>query len=159
MDSNKKTKTVAAHLLMALIPYSKENLQLVFQPTQFFDELERSSGFSRRTLRQTYLRLKKQQYISSQDSPKVTIKGRQYLQPFVTQQVAKAGYLMVIFDVPVEFNAARRRFRNLLRRLEFSQIQQSVWVSPYDHTQIIKEAAEELKIDQWVEFFEAAKIK
>jgi DNA-binding transcriptional regulator PaaX len=144
-------------ILKALLPYTRQNLQLTFNPSQFFDELEHSSGFSRRTLIQSFARAKKQKYIMANDKPELTLKGRQYVQPFVAQKLAN-GQLMVIFDIPEDFSEQRRHLRLLLHRLCFSQIQRSVWVSENDHVEVLTDTIRDLKLGDWVQMYESSRL-
>ena len=155
-DSNPGTATIL--ILKALIPYSQQNLKLSFHPTQFFDDLERASNFSRTTLQQSYARLKKKDYVTNDNNPTLTTKGSRYVQPFVAKQLEGGGQLMVIFDIPEDFGDRRRQLRNLLRQLGFTQTQRSVWITSYDHVQIIRDAIKELNIGDWVELYEVSKV-
>jgi FPC/CPF motif-containing protein YcgG len=161
MDENsKKAKQSAAILILkALVPYTSQNLNLAYNPTRFFDELEGSSDFSRRTLIQSFARAKKKQLIGGDTAPILTSKGRQTVQPFIARQLRDGGELMVIFDIPEDSGSQRRQFRALLRYLGFSQIQRSVWISPNDHTHVVREAIEELGIGDWVQIYEASRIR
>ena len=161
MSINDKNKKQSATILVlkALIPYTSQNLKLTYNPATFFNELEQSSGYSRRTLVQSFARAKKQRLITIDDTPRLTTKGRLQVQPFIARQLRDGGELMVIFDVPVDFNAQRRKFRTLLKYLNFTQVQQSVWTSPNDHTQVLKEAITELGLGDWIYIYEAARIR
>ncbi len=156
--SDKKKTSATVIILKALIPYTEQNLKLAFHPSSFFDELERSSGYSRLTLQQSYSRLKNRGYVVHDKVPALTTKGRRYVQPFIAQKLGKDAQLMVIFDIPEDFGDQRRQLRNLLRQLGFSQAQRSVWVSDKDYVGILREAIDELKLGDWVEVYEASRI-
>jgi DNA-binding transcriptional regulator PaaX len=145
-------------ILLALIPYSKRNLQLTFHPSKFFDELEKTSGLKRLTLQQSYARLKQRGLITDTRTPKLTAKGKEQVQPYVAEKLDDGKQLMVIFDIPEDFGEHRRQLRNLLRHLGFTQVQRSVWVSSHDHKQVVKEAVADLKVNGWVELFETKKL-
>ncbi len=156
-NSSNNQQPATIYILKALVPYTKENLRLAYNPSAFFDELERSSGFSRRTLIQSFARAKKQNYISVDTAPALTLKGRQYVQPFIAQKLPN-GQLMVIFDIPEDFSEQRRQLRILLTRLGFSQVQRSVWVSPNDHVELIKETIRDLRLGDWVQMYESSRV-
>ncbi|MCA9327619.1 hypothetical protein KDA14_03765 [Candidatus Saccharibacteria bacterium] len=158
-DDEKSKQSATILILKALVPYTSQNLKLAYNPSEFFDELERTSGYSRRTLIQTFARAKKQRLINMDPSPALTTKGRQQVQPYIARRLRDGGELMVIFDIPQAFTVQRRRFRELLRYLGFEQVQRSVWISPNDHTNVVNEAISELKLDEWVQVYEAARIK
>ena len=145
-------------ILKALIPYTNQNLKLAYNPSEFFNELERSSGLPRRTLIQSLARAKKQRLVTDEETPALTVKGRQQVQPFIARQLRGGGQLMVIFDIPQDFNEQRRQFRNLLKYLGFTQVQRSVWVSSDDHRRVVKGAIDELQINGCVAVYEASKI-
>lgn len=151
-------QSATTQILLALIPYSKRNLQLTFRPSEFFDELEKTSGLKRLTLQQSFARMKKRELITDTRTPRLTSEGKRYIQPFVADKLENGMQLMVIFDIPEDFGEHRRKLRNLLRHLGFTQVQRSVWVSQNDHKQLVKEAVEELQVNGWVELFEAKKL-
>lgn len=153
-----KQQSATILILKALVPYTKQNLQLAFHPNEFFNELERSSQFSRHTLEQSYNRAKNQKLLMQDERPYLTSAGRQIVQPFIAKKLSQGGKLMVIFDIPEDFSATRRRFRSLLKYLEFSQVQRSVWISSYDHKEVLIEAIDEFHINAWVQLYEAERI-
>lgn len=65
---------------------------------------------------------------------------------------------MVIFDIPESSAAIRQRLRDLLKELEFKQIQKSVWSTEFDHRETLVEAIAELKAGKYVQIYEAAKL-
>lgn len=155
-----KQKSITKELLLALIPYTRQNILLTFRPNQFFNELESRSSYSTANIRLAYNRaIKNKLIIKNENSIKLSLKGRQIVQPFIAKKIPNNAQLMVIFDIPELFEDRRRRFRYLLRQLEFIQIQQSVWMSNKDHRAIIFESLEEINITHWVQLYEAARIK
>jgi DNA-binding transcriptional regulator PaaX len=153
-----KRKSATTQLLLALVPYTSENLRIVFQPGRFFTELERNSDYNRSTMQTTYYRLKRQGYVVDDEYPRLTAKGKKHIQPYVAKSLA-GSELLVIFDIPQEMSDRRRRLRALLRHLGFKQRQKSVWVSSYDYKATITEAIRELRIGDWVEVYEAVQLK
>ncbi len=57
---------------------------------------------------------------------------------------------IVIFDIPSTRNSQRNRIRSLVRGLGFYQLQQSVWVFPYDCEDVIALLKTDLKIGKEV---------
>lgn len=147
------------YLLKALLPYSRQNMLLNYKPSQFFYELSRSSHYSESTLKTALYRAKQSGYITDGPAPKLTKLGHQKLQPFVAEKLNKSGKLMVIFDVPESMNSLRRRFRSVLRELEFTQVQQSVWMTSYDHRIYIRQVVIELGLKDCVQIYEAARLR
>jgi len=146
-------------LLLALVPYTKQNLLIVFQPNQFFNELEKTTGHPKSKLQKTFYRAKSERILSySNGQIELTLKGRQLVQPFIAEKLSNNAQLMVIFDIPEEFAGRRQRFRNLLKQLNFKQIQLSVWMTNQDHRTILYESIAEIELQQWVRLFEASEI-
>lgn len=151
--------TASLSILLALIPYTKQNFQLTFQPSKFFDELERSTGFSSATLQQSFTRLKKRGLITDNSVPKLTAKARRQVQPYIATKLPDDSQLMVIFDIPEDFGEQRRQLRNLLKQLGFTQAQRSVWMSSHDHRQILRESFAEFELGDWVEMYEVNRVR
>jgi hypothetical protein len=159
MDTESKEKSLIKELLLALVPYTRQNTLLVFKPNQFFNELERNSGYPKDKLRKTYYRAKQEKIITiDRDRPILSLKGRQIVQPFIANKLSNNAQLMVIFDIPEEYAGRRQRLRNLLKQLDFKQIQLSVWMSDKDHQAIIFESIVELELQQWAQVYEASRI-
>lgn len=147
------------HILLALVPYTKQNLTLSFHPSTFFNELEKSSGYSKHTLRVAFGRAKKSNLITNRDGDiSMSLQARRLVQPFVAEKLGEGAELMVIFDIPESSANIRRNLRLLLIELKFHQIQRSVWVTDMDHTQLIREAVDEFGANDWVKLYEAAPI-
>lgn len=146
------------YVLRAFLPYSRENLLINYKPKQFFAELARTTGQPQARLVAAYYRARKSGLLTAGAAPQLTRRGRQKVQPFVCQKLSNHGKLMVIFDIPESIGPRRRRFRALLRELEFTQVQQSVWISSYDHREYLKEIVKELGLRQCVQIYEAARL-
>ena len=154
----KRTSTTY-YVLSALVPYTESNTALSFKPATFFKELAKRHGAQEQVVRNAYQRAMQKDLIlrSENGLPQLTAKGQRQLAPFHAKSLPNAE-LMVIFDIPEEAAAKRQRFRRYLREFEFVQIQKSVWTTHLDCTQYIKQAAEELKITEYVRLFESKNI-
>lgn len=150
--------SASMRVLLALVPYTRQNLQLTYHPTAFFDELERQTDYSRRTLQQAMATLRKRQLVSAERVPQLTAAGQLHVQPYVAQRLANGAQLLVIFDVPEDFSAQRRQLRRTLQRLGFTQVQRSVWMSSDDHVSFVKDIIRDLRLEGWVEVYEAARL-
>lgn len=152
-------KSALTQLLLAFVPYTKQNLLLTFKPNRFFDELEQTSGYSVSTLRVAYSRAKDHRLIVVDNNKiSLSLKGRQIIQPFIAEKFDGGGQLMAIFDIPEDSAELRRKFRLLLRQLGFSQIQQSVWMSDSNHKQILIDSINDLGLQGWVQLYESTRI-
>ena len=146
-------------VLKGLMPYSRESMLLAFKPNRFFNELEQLSGYSQKTLRTSYYRARRSGMLTIQhDTPRLTTRGKQQLQPFIATRLSGNAQLMVIFDVPETASPVRRQFRLALRKLDFTQVQQSVWMTAYDHRKLIEEIVNELNLENCVQIYEAARL-
>lgn len=159
MNIKSKDNTIIRTLLLALIPYTKQNIYLTFKPNLFFNELEKTSGISKTKLQKSYYRARNENIIDfSNNQPKLTLKGQMIIQPFIAQKIQNDAQLMVIFDIPENLAGRRQRLRNLLKQLDFKQIQLSVWVSDKEHRKIVFDFINEIELQQFVQIYEAAKI-
>lgn len=158
--ANKRRLSATTYILLALIPYTEQNLLLAFSPNRFFNELDKTTpAFSHKSLREAYRRVKKAKFVTFYEGqPRLTPAGRRKVQPYVAKKLGKDVYLMVIFDIPQATNWVRRRLRLMLKELDFIQIQQSVWATRYDHVAVIEEMINELRLSNCVQVFEAARI-
>lgn len=154
-----REKSALTQILLALVPYTEQNLMLTFKPNRFFDELERTSGFSTPTLRVAFSRARNNKLFEIDNERVVfSLKGRQIIQPFIAKKLGGGGQLMVIFDIPEDSAGLRRKFRSLLIELQFKQIQQSVWMTDKDYREFLADSINDLGLDDWVQLYEAARI-
>ncbi len=156
--SGMKQDSVTILLLKALIPYTRENISLTFKPAKFFADLERAYGRSRRSFSRTYKRAKETGLITNDPIPRLTAKGFLKVAPFAAVKLDKEAKLMIIFDIPEHSALVRRRLRRLLKILRFTQVQKSVWITEYDHRDVLRQAIEEMDLVDYVEIYECAKL-
>jgi|SRR3989344_4999947 len=146
-------------VLKGLLPYTRENLLLAFKPNAFFNELEKISYYKRKNLENALRQAERQKLVERDDRIiKLTQLGERTIRPFVAEQLPNGSKLMVVFDIPESRASVRARFRRVLKRWRFDQIQKSVWVTAYDHRQSIKEIIAELDIEKYVKIYECASI-
>lgn len=67
----------------------------------------------------------------------------------------KAHQLLVVFDIPESQASARSKLRHVLRRLDFKQVQKSVWSSSFDYREQLRETARLMGIEEHVKFYKA----
>jgi DNA-binding transcriptional regulator PaaX len=150
---------VTVQILLALVPYTKQNLALIFHPATFFSNLEKSSGYSKQSLRVAYKRAEGNNLIShDRGEVQLSLHARRLVQPFIAQKLGGNAQLMVIFDIPESSAHIRRNLRTLLVELKFQQIQRSVWLTDMDHVQLVRETVKELQAGDWVKLYEAAPV-
>lgn len=161
-----KINSTTGYVLRGLIPYTDENLKLSYKPNAFFNELEKLSKtttgrhINSTTIKTTYYRAKKQNYffINEFGTPDITLAGKRKTTPFIPKKL-KGAKLLVTFDIPETQRQKRSQLRLVLTALKFKQIQQSVWISVYDGTEILKQEIEFLNIQNEVVIYEAREIK
>jgi len=152
-----KRKSVTTELLLALIPYTRQNLMLTFHPNAFFNELERIGNYSHKSIKQAYYRAKRNRLIRVEAGQVVLSEAaKQRIAPYIAKKLIGNVQLMVIFDIPEEKAYIRRNLRTLLVELKFRQIQRSVWVTDMDYRQILKDFISEYHAKDWIKIYEAA---
>ncbi|PJE65287.1 hypothetical protein COU91_02475 [Candidatus Saccharibacteria bacterium CG10_big_fil_rev_8_21_14_0_10_47_8] len=154
-----KKHSALTQVLLALIPYSRQNLLLSFSPNKFFNELEKTSGCRTETLKAAYKRGEHRGLIDKKaKAPKLTKLGFRKVLPFVATRLSGQVTLMVIFDVPEKHSGKRQQLRRLLKDWEFRQVQKSVWSTNLDYRQELVEVISELELGGFVEIYESARL-
>src|SRR3990167_5623755 len=125
--------TTKYYLLKALLPYSRENLKLSFQPAQFFADLEKQKKIPENTAKTAFHRAidKGLIKIDEQNIPRLTDKGKRSLAPLTSKKL-RGAKLLVVFDIPENARWRRGYLRAVLREFSFKQLQKSVWVTDLD---------------------------
>lgn len=156
----KRLSPSTKYLLQAFIPYTDANIQLAFKPAAFFDELGKKSKVKERSLRSAYYRAIKSGLLEIDDYgiPRLTNAGRLQIKLYRPKKLPTGAKLMIIFDIPETERYKRNHLRSLLKELSFKKVQQSVWVSQYDHREIVAAEIKEYKLQEYVYLFEALQI-
>lgn len=155
---NKTKQSVTKEVLKALIPYTEQNIKLVFKPNLFFNDLERLTRSNRATLANTLTRSKRVGYVEMKNGiPTLTSLGRAKI-GHIDKPELLSGWLIVSFDIPESRRRDRYELRTYLRRRGFKQVQQSLWVTKYDYAEDIKEVVAELHLGSHVMTFIAASV-
>lgn len=154
-----RQKTALEHVLLGLIPYTRENFALTFKPHVFFNELEQTSGWKRNTLRAAYYHAQRSGYVRRIDNrPQLTRDGERAVLPFYATKLGNDAQLLIMFDIPLEHAKQRQQLRRMLKRFGFTLVQQSVWMSNMDYRQALMELVSELGLEQFVEIHESVKL-
>ena len=151
--------TGTQYILLALIPYTKPNLQFSFARKSFFREVAIRDKIHEKAARSGFYRAIKQGLLEQDDygNFRLTNKGRRRIAPYTARYLANSS-LMVIFDIPEAERTKRSHVRSLLRELSFEQVQKSVWISEYDHRSLIKMEIDHLNLQNYVQVFECYKL-
>jgi DNA-binding transcriptional regulator PaaX len=149
------------HVLMGLLPYTGQNLSLAFKPNKFFNDLEKLSKKNVHSVRNAYYRSQRQGLVTVDASgiPHLTDKGYAQIRPYEAKVLPGGAQLMIIFDIPEAERRKRNHLRRLLQELSFVQVQKSVWVSPLDYREIIKQEINENELGAYVVVYEVAPIR
>ncbi len=147
------------YVLLSLIPYTEQNLKLVFLPSRFFADLDRIDNIKQNTARNAFYRSVKAGLIEYDDfgNARLTSKGMRKVAPFSAKKLPGAS-LMVVFDIPESERKKRDHLRSLLQELSFRQIQKSVWATDYDHKKLLKAEIEQYCLESYVQLFECRRI-
>jgi hypothetical protein len=154
----KYTMSATQYVLLALVPYTRQNLLLTYSANRFFTELEQHSGYSAQVLKTSYKRAQKRGFIENDAKPVLTKMGVMQVQPFIAEKLSNDAVLMVIFDIPEHLAVKRRELRLVLRFCKFKQEQQSVWISTKDHKKFINQAVGEIGLKEYVQVYEAVRL-
>ncbi len=155
----KQPRTTLQYLLMALVPYSRQNLKLAFTPYEFFKELEKVSHARHHSFEVAMSRAKKRGLVEqTKFGPRLTTKGLASIKPFLGEKLKNSARLMVIFDIPESESVKRRLLRQYLRKFEFEQAQRSVWLTNYDFREEVQQVVHELGVDGYVQLYECARM-
>lgn len=150
--------SVRITLLKALLPYSRENLQLSFKPHSFFNQLEAEKNLPFTTSKSSFYRLINQGLVYIEgDIPRLSNKGLRALAPYSAKRL-KNSKLMVIFDIHECDRWKRNHLRATLREFKFDQIQKSVWVTDYDCRKYIEADVTQLRLTDEVRLFEVVSL-
>ena len=150
--------TLIKEVLKAFLPYSKNNLLLSYSPNRFFNELERKTNASRKTLSSTISRAKREGLLVA-DNQRLKLSWRGRIKAgYIPSIPNKKGLTLVVFDIPESRKKDRYQFRCYLRMMKFEIIQKSVWGSEYVLDEELPVVIGELKLDNFVRFFDAEPI-
>lgn len=150
-------ESVLTYILSGLVPFSEANLKLLFKPNLFFDDIEKISRKRRQTIRNAYYKSIRDGLIIIDDEgiPRLTEKGRAKIVRYKPVKLSGDAKLLIIFDIPEAERSKRRHLRLLLKELKFTQIQKSVWSTPYDHRRYIKAEIKQYGLENYVKVYEA----
>lgn len=159
MKRIRSTKSACQYILEGLIPYTDANLKLTFKPGVFFNELEKLSGRSQRTLRNEFYKLQCEEYIfRAKDMVGFTEAGLAQLELYVPRHIPGDTQLMVIFDIPEQLRSKRSSLRATLRQFHFKQIQKSVWVTKYECRKYLALEIHENRLEPYVQMHETKQL-
>lgn len=156
----KRLSPATAYVLKALLPYTRPNLLLVFTPALFFAELTKHSKYKKSTLQSAYYRSIQRGLVELdlRRTPSLSTHAKVLLQMNEPRKFKAGECLIVAFDVPENKRYKRDYIRTLLRELNFEQIQKSVWLSRYRHTDFIIDECLEQGLGDYVCIFEARRL-
>lgn len=156
-----KLSDTTKHILEAFVPYEEENALLSFNPSVFFNHLEKKTGQKKRSLQTAYYRSIKNGLIELDDKriPRLTSMGRKKICLYKPMRLKLGAHLIVIFDIPERERYKRQQLRTLLKELSFRQIQKSVWETKYDYKEYLRTEIAKLNLQEHVRIYEAAAVE
>ncbi len=128
--------------------------------------IPRFRSYSKRTLRSTTDRLRKDELIKKESNGfTLTSKGRTYLKRkedslksfSKPEGTDSPKNLLVMFDVPISQKAEREWFRFHLKKFGYVMIQKSVWVGPSPLPKDFLEYLKEIKLKECIKTFKLAR--
>lgn len=116
-----------------------------------YQALTEASGllrrFNYRCLRNALAHLKRKGWITALYEGEITTAGRKRLERllprFEEKRVWDGSLYLVTYDIPEERRGLRDKLRIYLKRLKMGQLQQSVWITPYNPSKILEEFVRE----------------
>lgn len=142
------------YVLQALVPFSDANIKLAFKPHLFFRDLDRIANKPKKRFERAYDRALKTGLIQGQlGGVHVTPQARALLAQFNPYLLDSGIKFMIIFDIPEKDKIKRQALRRVLRRLDFTCLQKSVWTSDYDYTELFKAYAEQQQLQSFLKIY------
>lgn len=107
---------------------------------------ERLEEVNYQTIKRALLHLKRKGLVQTvretSSLPKITKEGLKRLDSFLPhydkERVWDGRVYLVIYDLPVSKNNERNVLRNILKKIRCGMLQKSVWVTPYNPTEILR---------------------
>jgi len=153
-------RTLLEEILLALIPYTKENITFTFNRSKFFYQLEKRRKINRRSVSSIISRAKGTGYLQEVEKKgekflSITAKGKIKILKYLVKDKKMAWdgqWRVLFFDIPEKYRKKRDILRTKLRELDFKKYQLSVWISPYDFTDEIQLLIDRLEIFPYVQY-------
>ncbi|PIP30803.1 hypothetical protein CO123_02305 [bacterium (Candidatus Howlettbacteria) CG_4_9_14_3_um_filter_37_10] len=164
MKPENKT-SILESILLGLLPYTKENIDLVYNPRKFFRDLEKIA--TKNTISSTIYRAKQYGYLkeveldNNKKSLQVTPKGKMKIYKLIGKEnrAWDGKWRLIFFDIPEKQRHKRDFFRRKLKELGFKQYQLSAWICPFDFADEIDELIYEIGINKYVQYIIGESIK
>jgi len=115
-------------------------------------------GWNNRDLSRAIYKLKKTNYITTSDltgkqSIELTNKAKiQTVEIIVKKIKVSEKNRFLSFDIPAKFNYNRNKFRKIIKKIGFVKVQQSLWVTNKDVTDLVEAAIYECDVEKYVAY-------
>ncbi len=136
---------------------------LRFTSSGYADRAEREAhedlyDLNYQTLKRAVVHLKRKGLIQAIKGrvilPEITTEGKKRLNSLIPQYDEKRIWdgriYLVTYDLPVKRNAERNLLREFLKKIGCGMLQQSVWLTPYNPTELIREFSEERDLEDLI---------
>lgn len=84
--------------------------------------------------------------------PRITKEGKQRLKALIPSYREKRTWdgriYLITYDIPINNNAQRDSLRDFLKKIGCAALQKSIWISPYNPKQLIKDFVRENNLDE-----------
>ncbi|MFA7253111.1 MAG: CRISPR-associated endonuclease Cas2 [Patescibacteria group bacterium] len=124
--------------------------------THFFNGHYADAGIDNVKISKMVYDLKRSNYLDFDNSDSVvfTNKAKMKIIDKLTADLnITKKYHLISFDIPEAKRANRNRFRRVIKRMGFKQIQKSLWVNTRDVGELVEAAAIEYNVNQYVAYF------
>lgn len=146
-------------LLGFLYKASDEFVIKKFNRTKLFREIrEKNKNITNTQLSKTFYELKRHKYIEIEEADsnhavRLTNKAKiKIIEKIAKKSSADKKYRYVSFDIPERLHDKRDLFRNVIKRMGFRQIQQSLWVTDKNIGGMVEIVAEEYDVSDYVAY-------
>lgn len=130
-----------------------------FNRTKLFRQIrEKNKNITNTQLSKTFYELKRHKYIEiektdSNHAVRLTNKAKiKIIEEIAKKSNADKKYRYVSFDIPERLHDKRDLFRNVIKRMGFRQIQQSLWVTDKNIGSMVEIVAEEYGVSDYVAY-------
>jgi phenylacetic acid degradation operon negative regulatory protein len=161
MRNKEENYSTLEYLLLAFVPFSGPNTDLLYRRGRFMRKISGMTGSSVNSIESTITRAKKNGYLEEveekgREGLKITNKGRvKILKLLISDKKEKWDdqWRIIVFDIPENKRKTRDNFRRILKELRFKKMQRSVWICPYDRTEELEMVIDELYIRPYIQYF------
>jgi len=161
-DMKKKIKTFAMTFLENLLEIAENLTEISVSRHGAYRRLSVMYGgkdFSKKIFTKELNNLKHSGYLKlGSDSIVLTNKAKMKLVDSIALRYPKDNkYYLVSFDIPEQMRTKRNKFRRIIKKLGFVQIQKSLWALDKNVGELVEIASYEYEVEKYVAYFVSIK--